>query len=301
MLAVIAFGGNALEDPSRGTGFDENAMKKAAMDVDALLDAGYTVAVTHGNGTQVGELFDMAFAARNSLSNRLDILGAMTQAEIGFGLQEVFETALGKDFRVVLTRVVVSREDPAFSDPTKPIGPFVRPEDTPKGFVFREFQTAGKRRYRMVVPSPKPLDILEKDIIKDMCEDGTPVICCGGGGVPVVQKDGGYTGVNAVVDKDLTASLLARLVGADLLLILTAVDAVMLGYNTPDERPVHELPLGKAEEYLSQGVFEKGTMEPKVEACTEFVSFTGKTAIIGSLGKARQALQGRAGTKILLG
>ena len=303
LRVVVAFGGNALEDPAKGTGFDEFAMKKAARDVDALLNAGYAIAVTHGNGTQVGELLDMTLASHNNLSSRLDILGGMTQAEIGFGLQEVFESTLGRDFRVVLTRVVVSRDDPAFRNPTKPIGPFVKPEDVPHSgdYVFREFHVVGEKRYRMVVPSPAPLDILEKDVIKSMCDDGTPVICCGGGGVPVIRKNDGYKGVNAVVDKDLTASLLARLVGADLLLILTAVDTVMLGYNTPDETPVRELSAGEAEEYLSQGVFEEGTMAPKIKACAQFVSSTGKTAIIGSLGKAYEALRGETGTRILPG
>ena len=309
MKIVVALGGNALgKTPEEQL----ELVKETAKQIVKIVEAGHEVVVVHGNGPQVG-MINLAFD--NSYQNEAGTplmpfaeCGAMSQGYIGYHLQQTITDELNnkkidKECVTVITQVEVDPKDPAFDNPTKPVGMFYTKEQADeiakeKGYVFVE--DAG-RGYRRVVPSPKPVDIVEQDVIKEMEKDGNIVITCGGGGIPVrVDRKDGYEGVDAVIDKDFAACKLAKVIGADVLLILTAVSKVCIRYNTPEEKALDVVTLDEAYKYIEDGEFAKGSMLPKVEACVDFVKdMENGTAIISALKDGLKALNGETGTRIV--
>lgn len=306
---VVALGGNALEDKALPP-TAESQLRVARRTAEYLAElsyAGYELAVVHGNGPQVGRiLLASETAADVTPAMPFDVCGAMSQGYIGYHIQQALTEALRRRGRsipvvTVVTRMVVSPDDPAFAAPSKPIGPFygeaqaVRLEEE-KGYVMREDSGRGWRR---VVPSPRPERIVEIETIKRLW-DSTITIACGGGGIPVVEgPEGELSGVAAVIDKDLAASRLAREMEADILLILTEVPAVAIHFGKPDQTDLGEVTADDLEEYAARGEFGAGSMLPKVRAAVEFVrSAPGRRAIITSLDLALEALAGKCGTHI---
>jgi carbamate kinase len=306
---VIALGGNAiLQHNQTGTAAEQIAnVRRASRQIAEIAAAGYSVAVTHGNGPQVGDILLRNELAKDTLpAMPLDVCGAESQGMIGYLLQQSMQEALraaGLDRPVatVLTQTLVDDGDPAFGNPEKPIGPFytalqARRLREEKG--WRMVQIPG-RGYRRVVPSPRPINLVEGEVILRLFSAGVIVIAAGGGGVPVVVGPGGtLRGVEAVVDKDRTAALLARIVGADDLLILTDVEYVALNYGQPDRQDIHGMTVHEAREHLTAGHFPPGSMGPKVEAAIRFLEAGGERATIASLDSAAAALAGRSGTRI---
>ncbi|MDN5339509.1 MAG: carbamate kinase [Euryarchaeota archaeon] len=306
---VIALGGNAiLQHRETGTAEEQFAnVQKASRRIVEIAGEGYAVVVTHGNGPQVGDILLKNEIAKDTLPPMpLDVCGAESQGMIGYMLQQSLQEALreaGLDRPVatVLTRTLVDGDDPAFENPTKPIGPFytamqARRLEAEKG--WRMVQIPGQG-YRRAVPSPRPVALVEEWVIVRLLSAGAIVIAAGGGGVPVVADGrGALRGVEAVVDKDYTAALLASLVGAEDLLILTDVERVALNYGRPDQEEIDEMTVREARRHLAAGQFPPGTMGPKIEAAVGFLEAGGKRAVIASLNDASRALDGRAGTRI---
>ena len=306
---VVALGGNALgKDPNEQLSLLENVAKI----IVSLVKDGNQIVLTHGNGPQVGQiLLAMDYSANGDAGTPempFAECGSMSQGYIGYQLQQCLQDELErqkikKDCATLITQVLVDPEDSAFQNPSKPIGIFYSKEEankiaSEKGFTFVE--DAG-RGYRRVVPSPQPIDIIEKNIIKQLVENDNIVIACGGGGIPVIKTDKIelLEGVAAVIDKDRSAALLARLIDADTLLILTAVDKVCLNYNTENQIELNSISVKEALKYIEAGHFAKGSMLPKIEACIDFVKGnSSKKAIIGSLEKAQLAISGESGTII---
>jgi carbamate kinase len=311
MRAVVALGGNALS-PSGGDG-SANEMR-AALEVTSetladLVGRGVGLVITHGNGPQVGRiLLQQEYAAEHVPPMPMDVCGAQSQGQIGYLLAQSLDSALrrrGLPTRALclVTQVVVDGRDPAFRRPTKPVGPsYPRPEAQriahQTGYVFK---VTPDGTWRRVVASPKPLRFVEEEPLLQIIDAGHVVVAAGGGGVPVVEYGDELRGVEAVVDKDLTASRLATLVHADLLLILTSVSQVQVGYGTDAARPLSRLPASEARELLRAGEFPAGSMGPKVQACVDFVANGGGRAVIGALTDAAQAVFGDAGTEIVSG
>lgn len=304
---VIALGGNALQ--SRDSGATAEAqlevVKKTSEFIAQISQRGYEMAVVHGNGPQVGRIVLASETAKDVVPPMpFDVCGAMSQGYIGYHIQQALKYAMNKrerNYPVVslTTQVVVDRGDPAFQTPTKPIGAFYTEEEArrlerEKGYTMKE--DAG-RGWRRVVPSPLPRRIVEIGAVR-LLWDHAIVITCGGGGVPVVENsDGTLEGVAAVIDKDFAAELLAEEVGADALLILTEVEKVAIRFGKPDQEDLSHLSLADAARYVREGQFGVGSMLPKVEAAMKFVrSNPGKRAIITSLDKALEALDGKTGT-----
>lgn len=298
---VLALGGNAL-------GKDALEQRKLVDDtakimVELLAD-GHELVISHGNGPQVG-MIHQAFEAQAGMP--FPECGAMSQGYIGYHLQQALKNALvdrGMDREVItlLSQVVVDPEDPAFQDPTKPIGAFYGREAAEAMMAkdpSLEMREDAGRGWRRVVPSPKPVDMVEHRLIKGLVAEGALVIACGGGGVPVLREAGRLRGVSAVIDKDFASAKMASLVDADWLVILTAVDEVMLGYGSPEAKPIREVDLAGLEALVAQGHFAKGSMLPKVEAAMSFLRTGGKKmALITSLERAKEGIQGLCGTRI---
>ena len=307
---VIALGGNALQS-GKGPATAEaqlEVVKKTCEHVAEISGMGYEIAVVHGNGPQVGRIV-MASEAANSEDTPampFDVCGAMSQGYIGYHIQQSLMYALNAKNRdipvvTVATQMIVDENDPAFQNPTKPIGPFYTEEEAKvlmaeKNWTMKE--DAG-RGWRRLVASPKPKRIVEIDAVRQLW-DKPIVITCGGGGIPVLEKmDGHLEGVAAVIDKDFAAELLAEDVNADMLMILTEVEKVAVNFNKPDQKDLDHLTLKEAAEYIQEGQFPAGSMLPKVEAAMKFVRmFPNKKAIITSLDKAVEALNGETGTVI---
>ena len=303
---VVALGGNAL-----GKSPEEQLklVKNTASSLIGLIQAGNQVVISHGNGPQVGQInLGMDFAAQNGKTAAFPFpeCGAMSQGYIGYHLQqslqnELHQRGMEKDVVTTVTQVVVDPSDPAFENPTKPVGDFYTKEqaaqiEQEKGYTFVE--DAG-RGYRQVVPSPLPKRIVELNSIETLIENGTLVIAAGGGGVPVVEEGGALTGVPAVIDKDRSSALLADNVDADQLIILTAVDYVYINYSQPDEQKLTELSQAQAQELIDAGQFPAGAMRPKIQACLSFVKdHPERKAIITSRAGLDQALEGKLGTVI---
>ena len=306
---VIALGGNALQS-GKGEATAEaqlQVVKKTCEHVAQISGQGYEIAVVHGNGPQVGRIVMASEAARDvTPSMPFDVCGAMSQGYIGYHIQQCLKYALNKDNRnipvvTVATQMIVDEKDPAFQNPTKPIGPFYTEEEAKeleasKGWTMKE--DAG-RGWRRVVASPIPKRIVEIDAVRQLW-DRSIVITCGGGGIPVVERmDGHLEGVAAVIDKDFAAELLAEDVEADILMILTEVEKVAINFNKPDQEDLDHLTLMDAARYIEEGQFPAGSMLPKVEAAMKFVRrYPSKKAIITSLDKAVEALAGETGTVI---
>ncbi|MGO1579834.1 MAG: carbamate kinase [Peptoniphilaceae bacterium] len=305
---VIALGGNAL-----GNSPEEqlNLVKDTAKPIVDLLKEGYEIMIGHGNGPQVGMInLAMEYASQgdvNTPSMPFPECGAMSQGYIGYHLQQAIGNELNrqnidKSVVSVITQVVVDENDSAFKNLTKPIGSFYTKEEaekisSEKGYVFVEDSGRG---YRRVVASPKPLEIVESNVINSIVESGNIVITVGGGGIPVIKKDNSLVGVPAVIDKDSSSAKLALELEADVLLILTAVEKVAINFNKENQEDLNSLTLEEVDKYIEEGQFAKGSMLPKVEACKNFVSNSKKdsVAIITSLEKAAQAIKGETGTII---
>lgn len=307
---VIALGGNAiLQHGQRGT-FDEQHenVRRTCEQLAEIVRLGHRLVVTHGNGPQVGDILIQQECAADVVPPMpLDACGAQTQGMIGYMIQRSLRTALEKrdihrNVVTVVTQVVVARNDPAFHQPTKPVGPFfpeekARREMADKGEKWVEEPGRGWRR---VVPSPDPINIVEKESIKLLVAGSNIVIACGGGGIPVIETEGGnLRGVEAVIDKDLAAQKLAVDVNADILLILTDVHRVALNFRTPQQTDIDLMTVSQARQYIAEKHFAVGSMLPKVTAGVRFLESGGECAIIANLEEAVAALQGRAGTRIV--
>ncbi|MGF6376506.1 carbamate kinase [Clostridiales Family XIII bacterium PM5-7] len=308
---VIALGGNALQSgKSEPTAEAQLEVVKQTCEYIAEISCqGYEIGLVHGNGPQVGRILLASEAAKDvTPAMPFDVCGAMSQGYIGYHLQQALKFALkqrGKEIPVVTvaTQMVVDGEDPGFKNPTKPIGPFYSEAEAnalveEKGYAVKE--DAG-RGWRRVVASPIPKEIVEIDAVRKLW-DSSIVISCGGGGIPVVEKaDGSLEGVAAVIDKDFAAELLAESVGADALMILTEVEQVAINFNKPNQENLANLTIEQAQKYVDEGHFAPGSMLPKVQAAMKFAAANpGKKAIITSLDKAVDALEGKTGTVITL-
>lgn len=307
---VVALGGNAIIQPGQKGTFEEqmaNVHVTCEQLAQMVKSGDYRVVVTHGNGPQVGNLLLQNEAGKNVAAPMpLFALGAETQGFIGLMIQQNLGNLLAEqgngDISVatIVTQVVVDKSDPAFANPTKPVGPFyseaeAKALEADKGYNVRE--DAG-RGWRRVVPSPDPIEIHEKDAIRHLVEARAIVIASGGGGIPVTKENGKLVGVDAVIDKDLAGERLAVDVGASIFMVLTDVDSVRLNYKTPDEKVLSKITIAEAKKYAEEGHFAKGSMEPKVRAAVRFIEAGGEKAIITSLDQAVAALNGKAGTTI---
>lgn len=309
-VAVVAIGGNSLirDEAHADVAGEIDALQETCAHLGAMIAAGWDVVITHGNGPQVGfNLLRSELAAAVAPPLPLDVLGAQTQGSIGYLIQQILGNELRRrDIRkrvvTVVTQAVVDRDDPAFRRPTKPVGPFYEPDEAERLRRDRRWEMVedAGRGWRRVVPSPMPLEIVERLVIKGLVFQSIVVIAAGGGGIPVVRRgDGDLEGVEAVIDKDLATSLLAQSIGADLLLISTAVERVALNYGKPDQRDLARMSVDEASRYLSQGHFPPGSMGPKVLSAIRFIEATGKEALITSPEGIRRALDGRTGTRIV--
>ncbi len=309
-IALIAFGGNAIL-PDNQRGLQQEQMKnaqKAARLMIHVVKKGYDLILVHGNGPQVGNLLIQMEEAANKIPPfSLEICDAMTEGSMGFMLEkalinELRKNSLDKEVATIITQVVVDKNDPAFQNPTKPVGPFYtqyRAQMLARQKKWKMIEDAG-RGYRKVVPSPKPIDIIPKRIIRDLVHAGKIVICAGGGGIPVILNGRGlFQGVEAVIDKDYAASLIAREVKTDLFIILTNVEKVYLNYGKPDQKPIERMSVREAKEYLAQGQFPEGSMGPKIKAAIEYIENGGKEVLITSATYLKAALIKRSGTRII--
>lgn len=302
---VIALGGNALgSTPAEQL----ELVRQTAKPIVDLIQEGNQVVIAHGNGPQVGMVnLGMSTAAEaGAIKSDMPFpeCGAMSQGYIGYHLQnsignELAARGLAKDVATVITQVLVDEADPAFQKPTKPIGAFydkaaAEKIAAEKGYTMVE--DAG-RGYRQVVPSPKPIDVVEKNMIQSLIDTGHVVIAAGGGGIPVIRKNGRLLGTPAVIDKDFASAKLAELIDADMLVILTAVDRVAINWGKPEQKALGEMSVAEAERYCGEGHFAPGSMLPKVQAAISFAK-AGGTAIIASLENAAAALRGESGTHI---
>ncbi len=300
---VIALGGNALgKTPLE----QREAVKHTAKPIVDLIEDGHEIIMAHGNGPQVG-MINLAFeSAGEAPEMPFPECGAMSQGYIGFHLQnaigeELHARNINKSVAAIVTQVVVDEKDQAFKNPSKPIGSFYTKEESDKMAEEKGYdmiEDAG-RGYRRVVPSPIPVDIAEKDIIRNLVDNGQVVIACGGGGVPVIREGHSLKGVPAVIDKDFASEKIAELLDADLLVILTAVEKVAINFGTEDEEWLSELDIPTAEKYIEEGHFAPGSMLPKVRAAMKFANAkTGRKSLITSLEKAKDGLAGKTGTII---
>ena len=310
MKVLVSLGGNAiLKHGQKGTAEEQAVnVQNTAKHLVALLRRGERIAITHGNGPQVGNILLQNEIAKETLPPMpLDICGSESQGMIGYMLQRALHSEIeseGLDLPVttIVSQTLVDAEDLAFKNPTKPVGPFYTAKQAQQ---LRESKgwhiiSDSGRGYRRVVPSPTPLDILEKETIIRLFETGTVVISVGGGGVPVIRdKDGKLRGVEAVLDKDRTAALLGKILGVETLLILTDVEKVFINYGKPYQRALDRITIQECRKYLAEGQFPSGSMGPKVESAVSFLSgSTGKRVSIASLEMAEEALRGNAGTAI---
>jgi carbamate kinase len=309
---VIALGGNAIKQWNQEGSAEEQLenLRRSCSHMMKIVKRGHPIVITHGNGPQVGNLLiQQERSVREIPPQPLDVCDAMTQGQIGYMIQqtlvnELKDAGINRDVVTLITQAMVDKEDQGFLNPTKPIGLFyskIQKEKYGKhrGHVFQKVEMKGER-YRRVVPSPNPLQILEDKVIKSLFESGVIVIASGGGGVPVILDDEGHIrGIEAVIDKDLAGEKLAESVGADLLMILTEVDQVYLNFGKKEQKGLRTLRLEEAKKYLGEGQFPPGSMGPKIEACIRFIEYGGEKAIITCLECADEALEGRGGTQII--
>lgn len=305
---VVAVGGNAIiQEKQKGT-VDEQLenIRQISQPIASLFRKGYRIVLTHGNGPHVGNLLVQSEAVDHLPKHPLDVCDALTQGLIGYLLQQslhnvLTEYGLQDKICTVVTQVQVAEDDPAFLTPTKPIGQFFSQEQAREmmeqrpDIVMRE--DAG-RGYRRVVPSPQPLHIIESRCIDDLMRKGYLVIAAGGGGIPVVKRDGQLCGVEAVIDKDASSAFLANEIAAERLVLLTGVDQVCVRFGKPDQRALSHISVEEAQRYLDEGEFPVGSMGPKIQAAIDFVRAGGKEAIITSLSAFESALEGNSGTII---
>jgi carbamate kinase len=307
-VTVLAIGGNSLIRSKDRSSFAEQLATTAetCRHIADLAEAGNEVVVTHGNGPQVGFILIRSHLSRNRLPEvPFDACNAQTQAEIGYMIQQSLDNefrrrSISRPVVTIVTQVVVSAADPAFRQPSKPVGPFYTKAEAAKlekelGWTVRE--DAG-RGFRRLVPSPRPVEVVEKPEVECLLRSGAVVIACGGGGIPVVRNNGTLKGVAAVIDKDLASSLLAGEIGAERLVVSTAVEQVYLNFGQANQLPLGRVKAGEMREHLAARQFPSGSMGPKVEAALDFLSRGGKEVIITDPEHLTEALQGRTGTHI---
>ena len=306
---VVALGGNALQKNGEASALAQQRIAKVTVNqLIPLIKDGHKLVIVHGNGPQVGNiiLHEEAIDTPTTPTIPLHSCVAMTQGMIGFWLQkalleELNHAEIQKNAVAIVTQIEISPNDEAFKNPTKPIGPFYSHGEASqikaqKGYILKEDSGRGWRR---VVPSPKPIKIIETKIVKQMIDLDNIVIAAGGGGVAIKHnKNGTYTGIDAVIDKDFAAGLLAKEIGADILLTLTTVDNAMLNFGKENQRALGRITIDEADEYISKGEFGAGSMLPKIEAALEFTKTTGGKSIITSLKNARDAIEKNVGTII---
>jgi carbamate kinase len=301
---LVAFGGNALLRKNQsGTVEEQFENLRVPIRQIARLSREYKTIITHGNAPQVGNLLLQQECCSEVSPLPLEILVAQTQGQLGYMIESTLDSELMKmgilaeqPLVSLISYVVVNERDPAFLQPSKPIGPSFAAEKA-KTLPYPTIQTPGG--YRRVVASPRPVTIVEKREIKKLMEMGFIVICCGGGGIPVVREGRAFAGVDAVIDKDLASAKLAEEVGVDIFIIATEVEGVALHYGKPHEKFLRTLKIHEAAQYLKQGHFPPGSMGPKVEAAVQFIQNRGKRAVITSIEKIQEAVEGKAGTEII--
>jgi len=308
-LAVVAVGGNAISPPKdTSLGAMKAHIARTAARLADLVEAGFEIVVTHGNGPQVGTILIQNEEARARVpAMPLDVLVAESQAEIGYLLQQALQNEFAsrgtpRTVASLVTQVVVDPADPAFQEPTKPIGPTYESDQElvvrrAKGWKMVQDPRGGWRR---VVPSPRPLEIVEADLIKKFLKAGDRaiLIAAGGGGIPVARKLNAYHGVEAVIDKDFASAVLAREIGADLIVIITEVPKVAIRFGKPDQQELDRMTLAEARHHLQAGEFPPGSMGPKIEAAIQFLEGGGRKVVITDLAHVLEATSGRAGTTI---
>jgi carbamate kinase len=303
-IILIAFGGNALvQKGQKGTHKEQFINLKLPMRQIARLSQKYKFVITHGNGPQVGNLLLQQESCDEVPKMPLEIIGAMTQGQIGYMLESSLDDALmeigvngEQQFVTLITYVVVDKDDPGFQNPTKPIGPFYTQEQASSLAYTMKETDKGLRR---VVASPKPVTIVEHREIKKLIELDFIVICCGGGGIPVVRKNRKFRGVEAVIDKDLASSILAQEIKADIFVIASDVKGAGINWSKSDQKMLRKVPLAEMDKYVKEGQFPAGSMGPKVEALMQFFKATGNRGIICQLDDIEKAIAGEAGTEII--
>ncbi len=302
---LVALGGNALIKKGQlGTIEEQFENLRTPIQQIARLSREYEIIITHGNGPQVGNLLLQQEKCPGVPSMPLEILVAQTQGQIGYMIESTLdnelmklETDVKQLFVTVLTYVVVDINDPAFKNPSKPIGPYFSREEA-RRLPYPTVETP--EGYRRVVASPKPMTIVEKREIKRLLEEGFLVIACGGGGIPVIREGRVFEGVDAVIDKDLASAKLAQEVDVDIFLIATDTEGVAINFKRPGQRFLSKLSAGEAKRYLQEGQFPEGSMGPKIEATIQFLESGGKRALITSTGNIERSIQGEAGTEMIL-
>lgn len=306
---MVALGGNAMILPGqRGTVSEQIVNVRSSInDVVTLITEGWEMVITHGNGPQVGDMLLMVEAARGRVPELpLGVCVADTEGAMGYMIQQALlnrfrQRGLRKGVVTIVTQVLVDRNDPAFENPTKPVGPYMSAVEAEEFQMRRawEFMEASEEGFRRVVPSPQPIEMVEKETIRRLLDAGEVVIAAGGGGIPVVEReDVTLEGVDAVIDKDFAASVLARDVSAERLAMLTGVEHVCLHFETPQQTPLHRLTVAQAEAYLAEGHFLPGSMGSKVQAAVSFLKEGGEEALITSVDGLRAATMGKGGTRI---
>jgi len=309
-LAVLAIGGNSLikDKDHIALSWQYEAVKETGKYIAELIAEGMSIVITHGNGPQVGFIYRRGELGRHELPLiPLDICGADTQGAIGYMIQKALlnhfrRMGVAKKVTTVVTQTLVNTDDPSFQHPTKPIGSFMPEEEAlanRKEFGWEVVEDAG-RGFRRVVPSPIPREIIELDVIRLLIERGYVVVATGGGGIPVIRNERGeIEGVEAVIDKDLASSLLARNLGADAFIISTAIDAVYLDFGTENQKPILHATLPEIKRYLAEGHFKPGSMKPKIESIILFLEGGGRKAIITSPENLLKSVRGESGTTIV--
>ncbi len=302
-IVLVAFGGNALiKKGQKGTASEQFRNLQLPMQQIAKLSRKYKIVITHGNGPQVGNLLLQQESCDEVPKMPLEIIGAQTQGQIGYMIESSLDTALmeiGIDdryFVTIITYAVVDQNDPLFQNPSKPIGPFYTKEQAAE-LTYNMVKT--DKGYRRVVASPKPVTIVEHREIKKLIEMDFIVICCGGGGIPVIRKERKFRGVEAVIDKDLASSVLAREIGVDIFVIATDTAGAAIHWGKPDQKILGKVPLAEMEQYVQKGHFPAGSMDPKVEALIEYFKATDHRGIICNLEDIEKAIAGKAGTEII--
>ena len=307
MKVVVALGGNALiKRDQKGTSEEQfETTMHSVGDIVKMIENGWEVVITHGNGPQVGSILLQQDVAKSVAPPMpLDVCVAQSQGQIGYMIQQCLLSSLAnrgleRAAAAVVTQVLVDESDPAFENPTKPVGPVYRYDEALLRLKEGYIMSRQKGGWRIVVPSPDPISIVESGAIKNLIDSGIIVIAVGGGGIPVVKGKKGMEGREAVIDKDLASERLASEIGADVLLILTDVDAVYVNYGSEDQKKLEEVNLKEVEDYYRQGQFPPGSMGPKVLAAIRFLENGGSKAIISSIEHAWDALEGKAGTQIV--
>jgi len=304
-IMLVAFGGNALiQSGQKGTAEEQFENLNLTMRQIAKLSKKYKIVITHGNGPQVGNLLLQQESCDKVPKMPLEIIGAMTQGQIGYMIESSLDTALmemgdndlQQHLATLITYVVVDENDPGFKNPTKPIGPFYTAEEA-KGLTYTLAKT--DKGLRRVVASPKPLTIVERREIQKLIEMNFIVICCGGGGIPVIRNKRKFRGVEAVIDKDLASSVLAREIKADIFVIASDVAGAGINWGKADQKMLRKVPLAELKKYIHQGQFPAGSMGPKVEAVMQFFEATGNRGVICQLKDIEKAIAGNAGTEIV--